>query len=120
MKFLREENVTPFAKIAKLDFFLDLRNLFIWITSFRDHPLLAICLSNNSIKFTENIWKIKRISLKPFPWGNCAIEFPRNILKVAKIDSREIFVKDRFVKIDSREILGKAQMAKINYSGTSL
>ena len=41
--------------------------------------------------------------------------FPRNTLKVAKINAREIFMKDRFAKIDSREILGKAQMAKINY-----
>ena len=53
--------------------------------------------------------------LKPFPCGNCVIEFLRNILKVAKIDFREIFVNAQFAKNNPRKILGKPQMAKINY-----
>ena len=75
----------------------------------------VIRLSNNNIIFTETILQIEKRLLKHFPCGNCAIEFPRNILKVEKIDSHEIFVKAQFAKINSREILGKAQMANINH-----
>ena len=115
MEFSREENGMLFAKVAKLILILNPRNLFFWITSSRGHRLrLVTRLSSNSIKFVKTFKKLKK-SLKPLPWGNCAIEFPQNIVKVAKIDYHEIFVKDWFAKINSREILGKAQMAKINY-----
>ena len=113
MKFSWEEDFLP--KLQNYIFFFYPRNLFLLNYVFsRPSITSVICLSNNNIIFTETILKIETRSLKPFPCGNCEIEFPRNILKVAKIDSHAIFVKAQFKKINSREIL-KAQMAKINY-----
>ena len=96
--------------------FFDPRNLLLLHYIFSRPSITSVIrLSNNNIIFTETILKIGKRSLKPFSCGNCAIKFPRNILKVAKIDSHEIFVEAQFAKINSCEILCKAQMAKINY-----
>ena len=104
MKFSGEENVVIFAKITKLDFIFDHRNLLLLIYVFSRPSIISVIrFNNNSIIFTETILKITKSSLKHFPWGNYAIEFPRNMSKA------------QFTKIDSREILGKAQMANTNY-----
>ena len=99
-------------KLPNYIFMFDPRNIsFLNYVFSRQSITSVIRLSNSSIIFTETTLKIKKWSLKNFPWSNFASEFPRNILKVAKIDSREIFFKAQFAKIDLREILGKTQMA---------
>ena len=113
---LRNETLTGRNFFDKMqNYFFYPRNIFLLNYIFSRPSITSVIrLSNNNIIFTETILKIEKRSLKPFPCGNCAIEFPRIMLKVAKIDSHEIFVKAQFAKINSREILGKAHMAKID------